>query len=442
VHGECFPLPKDNSVFQRNADDVAAIPLATPEPRRVRVTKGRQVVRDWHETAGAVQRVPTGGPYRLEVRGRSGRTERANGLLVGDLWVLAGQSNMDGCGKLEHLERPSSKVHCYYYTETWDIARDPLCWPFESVDPVHWPLEEKELAALRASDRKFRETGAGLGVRFGKEIVRATGVPIGLITCSHGGTSVEQWDPALKDQGGNSLYGSMLRRIRACGGGVKGVLWYQGESNANPETAPRYKERMKNLIAAIRADLNTPALPFVQVQIARYFVDETAFSPGPWNQMQQVQLELEDEVDNLATVAAIDAALSDIVHLDALSLRRLGARMAELALVLAYNKKAPKALRPGRVVFADTAQTQIDVQYENVRGNLGPAGNVRGFYIEDAAGDRVAVRAAKIQGRAVRIVLERAVGRGARVWYGRGLNPTTTLHDELFAAPVFGPAIL
>ncbi len=66
-------------------------------------------------------------------------------------------------------------------------------------------------------------------------MVEATGVPIGLVACAHGGTSMEQWNPAKKDEGGKSLYGSMLRQFQLAGGKVKGVLWYQGESDANGE---------------------------------------------------------------------------------------------------------------------------------------------------------------------------------------------------------------
>ena len=51
-----------------------------------------------------------------------------------------------------------------------------------------------------------------------------TGVLAGLLACAPGGESMDQWDPALKGSGGESLYGSMLRRVRAAGGKVTGVL--------------------------------------------------------------------------------------------------------------------------------------------------------------------------------------------------------------------------
>ena len=60
--------------------------------------------------------------------------------------------------------------------------------------------------------------GAGPGVSFANEMFRLTGVPQGLICCAHGGTTMAQWDPKLKKDGDNSLYGAMLNRVKRNGG--------------------------------------------------------------------------------------------------------------------------------------------------------------------------------------------------------------------------------
>ena len=69
---------------------------------------------------------------------------------------------------------------------------------------------------------------------------RVTGIPQGIIACADGGTSMQQWDPARKSEGGKSLYGATLRRVQKNGGKVAGVIWYQGESDADPTNAPLY----------------------------------------------------------------------------------------------------------------------------------------------------------------------------------------------------------
>ena len=373
-------LPLANAVFQRGQNNRATIPFRANRPVHARVLRGQEVICDWRKSRTGVPEIPVGGPYTLEVED-SGTKRKVGGLLVGDLWVLAGQSNMDGNGKLTGCEPPSRYVHAFYYDEQWRVARDPLCICISSIDPVHWPeLQEGEtLEKARETDRLFRDTGGGLGVRFGKEIFKATGIPVGLLVCSHGGTSIEQWSPAKKREGGKSLYGSMLRRINRCGGKVKGVLWYQGESNANAETSKYYKKRMKAFIAALRQELKSPNLPFIQAQIGRFYGDDTIINGQYWNAIQQTQLEIGREVKNMATAATLDLGLSDIIHLDSPSLRILGYRMAELALVLAYGKKAPLALEPSKITCPDKNRQLIQVEYTNVRAPLGPKKGIFGF---------------------------------------------------------------
>ena len=81
---------------------------------------------------------------------------------------------------------------------------------------------------------------------------------------------MEQWNPAKKDEGGKSLYGSMMRQFQLAGGKVKGVLWYQGESDASGDAAKRYPQVFARFIAAVRSDFGQPELPFYFVQIGRF----------------------------------------------------------------------------------------------------------------------------------------------------------------------------
>ncbi len=85
-----------------------------------------------------------------------------------------------------------------------------------------------------------------------------------------GGTFMTQWDPAKKDQGRQSLYGSMLLQIKKAGGRIKGLLWYQGEAEANEANLKAYPRVFPAFIAAIRDDLHQPDLPFYLVQIGRF----------------------------------------------------------------------------------------------------------------------------------------------------------------------------
>ncbi len=445
---EGIASPRPYQVFQRNDDYVGDIPVAgTIEgagPVEYRLMDGH-----WQKAkvadgrfSGVIRDVPAGGPYTVEIRTR-GRISRISGVLVGDLWILAGQSNMDGCAKLVNCEPPNRMVHAFYYNETWGIAKDPLCIVVDSIDPVHWPTQDPaELEKARQWDHDFREIGASLGVRFGKDLYKATGVPIGLLVCSHGGTSLEQWSPNHKSQGGKSLYGSMLRRVDESGGRVAGCLWYQGESDAlGPTQGTQYKEDFRFLIESMRADLNNPDMPFIYVQLAPFFGDDMASRDG-WNRVQQAQLVIENEMPNLAMVAAIDSTISDIIHADAISLRRIGARMALMARRLHFGEDIPLGPRPVEFGFTDGSRTAIKVRYAEVNGKLTSTSGIRGFLVE-RDGVLCVIEECAADGDSVLITLAEPAPRGAVLWYGRGINPTVSLKDAAgFAAPVFGPVKL
>jgi len=287
--------PVDNQVFQRTAEQTASISLSGAatgkkvngkdvEARLLSANSNPVPGFDWSsigkiqklQWSGELKGIPVGGPYRLEVRlqGSDTTISTAN-LLVGDLWVLAGQSNMEGHGDLVDVQQPSPLVHTFDMADRWLVAEEPLHTLVNAVDPVHWPLNAQRVPE-RLTGQPLedyvtnRKKGSGLGLPFAVEMVARTNVPVGLIPCAHGGTSMDQWSPGLKDREGESLYGSMYRRVQAAGGRVKGVLWYQGESDANPKAAPAFLPKFEAFVKAVRADFNQPQLPFYFVQIGRH----------------------------------------------------------------------------------------------------------------------------------------------------------------------------
>jgi sialate O-acetylesterase len=389
------------------------------------------------KVAARVKGVPVGGPYRLEVQ--VGATKAAvPDLLVGDLFLLAGQSNMDGCGKLVDAEPPSRRVRCFYYDDRWAMAEDPLCRYNEAADPVHWTVAPEDLEQGAQNDRDFRVFGAGLGVRFGKEIARRQGVPVGVLACSHGGTSLGQWSPALLDQGGRSLYGSMVRRVEAAGGKVRACLWYQGESDAATEEGLRYRANLGAFIQAMRRDLKLPKLPFIQVQLAPWLGDAAQFPH--WNKVQTDQIAAEADLPAVATVAAADLTLSDAIHVDTASMRRLGVRLAHVVEGLVYGDKAKLAgprLKSARV---SRDRMSVELRFSGVNGSLRPSSGIQGFSLE-AQGQAVALpeRVVTAPDRVV-LGLRAPLAEGAVLRYGWGTNPVVSLADEAdLPCPVFGP---
>jgi sialate O-acetylesterase len=454
--------PMSGAVIQRQGS-VGTIPVRVSTSAGgklfVRLREGRSIVSGftWREIGqgdgdsiiAELPDVPVGGEYTLELQLRSdgetlGRAS-VNHVLVGDIWITGGQSNMDGFGKLINTEPPSKQVHALYFDDNWDTAADPLCWYNESIDPVHWseeaPMQRRDAAR---QDRQLRKQGAGPAVSFGKTIFQDTGVPIGLVVCSHGGTSMSQWAPERLSEGGASLYGSMIRRANLAGGKVTGVIWYQGESDANGENQALYKERMRDLVMSMRRDLGDPKLPFLYVQLGPFFGGQDI--EVHWNALRNDQVEVEGSLAPAAMVSAVDAGLDDMIHLDTSSARRIGRRLAHVARIFAYDgddlKPGP---RPLSARFVDRDRTTLHVKFEGVNGSLSPKRDVRGFWAVKDTID-LAIETQEVSPEDPNVVVVTFVDpvpHLSEMWYGLGINPVVNLTDKAdLAVPAFGPVTI
>jgi len=472
-------------VFQRDPADRAVIPLegtasgAEGASVAARVLKKHLPVKglDWQPVAeveqgrwsGELAGVPAGGPYTIEVKveGESD-VETVLGVLVGDLWILAGQSNMQGVGDLENVEPGNPMVHSFNMADRWVVAEEPLHRLVDAVDSFHWRRNPDNKPLAGEALRKWienRRKGAGLGLPFANELTARTGVPIGLIPCAHGGTSMDQWSPELKDEGSASLYGAMLRRFRAVGGKVTGVLWYQGESDANPEASQEFLDKFENFVAAVRRDFGQPDLPFFYVQIGRFIVPD---DPESWNRIQEMQRQAETAIPRTGMAAAIDLELDDLIHVGTQDLKRLGVRLANLAgRELFSGEPAHENLeigpRPASVYFEDGT---VRVEFEHVNGALSAGGRISGFSVHDAEGkplpavydafvdpaeENVVVLELQKQREAYVKELRDPAARdenarafflpeGAALYYGYGKDPYCNLTDDAdMAVPAFGP---
>lgn len=396
----------DDQVLQRDQNDEARITLET----------------------GETVTLPVGGPYEVG---------NAKNVLVGDIWILAGQSNMEGVGDLVDVEPPSPFVRSYQSREHWAVAEEPLHWLSESPHLVHHKLWGREAVPDEPDPRDMGRTkGAGLGLTFGKLMHGRTGVPIGLIPSAHGGTSMAQWDPALKSEGGGSLYGATLKRFQAVGGKVAGILWYQGESDANPADVARYKGRMTKLVQAFRADFGQPSLPFYVVQIGCFVCPPSPDGIAGWNGIREAQRTWAGTLPHTATVSAIDLGLDDGIHVGTQDFKRLAKRLADVA----SGHPAPDLLD----VTPGANGTRLRVTFDNVRGGLRALGRPSGFSLRSAAGtDLPLIYKITLDGDAAILHLgngDSPLPADTQLWYGWGLNPYCNVTDaEDAAVPAFGP---
>ena len=383
--------------------------------------------------------IPAGGPYRLELRcGKE--SARLASFFVGDVWILAGQSNMEGIGLMSGRAKPHPLVRTLSMRREWRLAADPLHVIPESPDRCH----HEGVQCSEAEGEKRRRTalkGTGVGVFFGREMLERSGVPQALICTAHGGTSMEQWDPRRKNLGGESLYFSMLESVRATGQPVAGVLWYQGESDTSEANASLYTARMRELVAASRRDLRLPRLPWIVVQIGKYFGQSANWSP--WNRVQEEQRLLPKRIANLETVVAIDLPMDDGIHIGADGYPLLAQRLARLADRLVHGNRRevpPPAPRQARLA-GRPEDAIVEVTFDHVVGGLHTTGAATGFFFLNEAGEPLPIiyRTALV-GKTARLHLTRLLPDGVRLSYGCGLAPICNIADGRgMALPVFGP---
>ncbi|HZW34601.1 MAG TPA: sialate O-acetylesterase [Isosphaeraceae bacterium] len=482
--------PVASRVYQRDVNGRADIPIVVEEPRQkgdeaklinASLNAQNQATTGVKLVDGKLVGVPVGGPYtiscQLEV-GRAFVTTTVGPVFVGDLWVLAGQSNMQGVGDLIDVTPPHPQVMLLGMDGKWAQAEEPLHWLVDSPDPVH-SGDPKTRADRSAREHKTRTKGAGLGLPFAVAMVEATGVPVGLVACAHGGTSMAQWSPAKKEEGGKSLYGSMLRQFQLAGGKVKGVLWYQGEAESNAEASKVYSRVFTDFIAAVRSDFRQPELPFYFVQIGRFV---HAGDPTGWNTVQDAQRRLPERVSNTAVVSVIDLELDDAIHVGTQGLKRAGQRLARIAQRELFRQLG--ATTPTFDRLTRGPHNTLIVKFKGVNMGAAPAPMMRGMMggMGGAGGGMMAMGRApsfspgetgiglrperhiagfsirKPDGSLLPLIYEACLGSArdtvvlklagpipekAALWYGYGLDPYCNLTDGSdMAVPVFGPIAL
>ncbi|MDX2051665.1 MAG: sialate O-acetylesterase [Polyangiaceae bacterium] len=387
-----------------------------------------------------------GGPYRVELgvlnaSGKKLESASFDDIYVGDVWILAGQSNMEGIGFLDHRPAAIPEVRAFYMEHTWRPAQDPLHELEKSVVRVHHQLHGGKAPA------RPTHIGAGPGVAFGQALYEQQKVPVGLLACAHGGTSMNQWDPKALSEGDASLFGAAVHRLRLNGGGLAGVYWYQGCSDTNEVLdVEHYTDRMKRLINAFRKEAGAPKLPFVLVQLSRFVYD--GVNKANWSQIREQQRLLPKLVPGVATVPAIDLELDDSIHVSGESQNVLGQRSAEAALSLLGVGKAKPPIRLGHfwvVKDPNSGLANVEVEFEELAGALKSGARPNGFSLHTLKSVVEGVVKVTLQKNKAIIMTNRTTAdvAGLRLAYGYGNDPYCNITDaEGRPLPAFGPVPL
>lgn len=367
-----------------------------------------------------LEAVPAGGLYRLETslaQGNSGahewnmRGDMIHHIGVGDLWVIAGQSNSAGYGKGPVNDPPEFGIHLFRNSGRWDLASHPFN---ESTDSLHF------------QNRESSNPGHSPYLAFARTVKRETGWPIGLVQTALGGSPLSSWNP--EEDG--TLYRLMLDIIRSVGGKVRGMLWYQGCSDASPELAPSYLDRFRTMVEACRRDLGQPEFPVLTVQLNRYTVPAaTEADNTSWGMIRDHQRRAAFLIPHVAVIPALDCPLSDEIHNSPAGNLLIGERMAKAALATVYGK--PLHYRAPEIASAQTVDDDrrtIELVFDQVKGYLLPTGSWDGiFTVEDSEGSVAVQEAAPTSRNVIRLKLARPLASGGQVHGAYERNPASYL---------------
>ena len=449
----------DGAVLPRNRENLCQCLFAAECAGELKSSIGRIVACDKNEAGDQqylLKGIPAGGPHSIMLTDDTDKL--VLNVWVGDLWLMAGQSNMEGAGRsteddLAYKKSPNTSVRAYYLDNRWDACMPLNHEPWLSVDACQREVwKSEQLSPPWNSDAPATEaygapeSGVGPALFFGLRMYEITGVPQGLIPCAKGATSLAQWQP------GQPLYEAMLRRFFRTGSLVRGVFWYQGEGETSTAGIAAFDDKMRALVDGIRRDTGIADLPFVQTQLSVTYlpdVNNSADAGKGWEGVREKQRLLDEKIPHLATVSAIDCALDDLIHLSSNSQKKVGRRGADAMAKLCGlgGSAVPKLL--GFKVIADRYRpfwAALEVYYEGA-GELLCDAPITGFSVTEDADLSLINPAAGIATYATEpnkvtlyiecdqeTLLQKYVRYGYSSWYG-GFVTTQTGH----ALPAFGP---
>ena len=261
-----------------------------------------------------------------------------------DVYLLAGQSNMDGRGLARELsaaqKKPMEQAIIFY--------RNP------KTEGEGWqPLSPK----FSLAPKKYKGETFGMEIGFAQSMIKTQPeTKLALIKGSQGGTNLRSdWKPGTKgdSESQGPLYREFIKTIqmatekltkRGDTFTIRGFLWHQGESDS--KKAKQYRDRLERLIERIREDVGVPSLPVVVGEV---------FDNGKRDSVREATQKVAEASSTVGLVTSDGTKTSDPgTHFDTDSILLMGNRYAEQIVTLqaaksdATTKKTKKASQTTR----------------------------------------------------------------------------------------------
>ncbi len=360
-----------------------------------------------------------GGPFELTIAGSN--TVTLKNVLVGEVWVCSGQSNME-----------------------WPMiaSRNPMKDIAESKNPnIRLLRVPKVPTGKPVSDfgkdkdettGQWQECGpdtvgrfSAVGYFFGRDLQKTRNVPIGLIQNAWGGSAAERWTraeifdqyPELKGGKGSDLYNGMIAPLIPFA--IKGAIWYQGESNAGQ--AYKYRTLFPAMVKNWRDDWKQGDFPFLFVQLAPFNgpKDQT------WPELREAQLLTAQRVPYTGQAVITDFGHPTDIHPK--DKDPVGARLALCAQAIAYGEKVPYSGPEYTTMKVDGGKIMLN--FKHLEGGLvAKGGDLKGFTIAGKDGKFVPAEAVNV-GETI-VVASKDVQQPAAVRFGWANHPVVNLFNR------------
>lgn len=397
---ELPPVFADNMVLQQNAD--AAVWGKAKPGAKVTITttwsKVKTVVNadadgKW---SARIATPSAGGPY--EITFSDGEKMTLKNVLIGEVWICSGQSNMDtrmkgyagqpiaGAMDIITEAKPSTPIRCCTLDHIKSLTPMEECGATWFVNDSYGVSESSATAYF-----------------FALKLHKSLDVPVGVINVSWGGTPIEAWmNPELlkKEFAGEFdfshletgvwpekkpykapgvLYNGMLNTVAPFT--AKGFIWYQGCSNVGRHE--QYKRLQPAFVKMLREEWGNDKMPFYFTQIAPYGYgkpEKTDAAYMMWAQAQTLEI-----IPHSGMAATHDAGELDCIH--PANKQAVGYRLAYLALSNDYAMKGFDANPPMPVEFTFKDGAAY-VKFECGKNGVGPINKDLGCF-ELAGEDKV-----------------------------------------------------
>ena len=371
-----------------------------------------------------------GGPYTITVTGP--QTLVVNDVLLGDVWLCSGQSNMEmglaACNATNEMAK-ANFPNIRLLTVPRRLAPQPT-----DATACQWLLCNPTNLA-KGVWGGFSATA----FFFGQHLHQELNVPIGLIHSAWGGTVAEAWTsheglqtlsdftpkpPQSSDPNNPNydtvLFNGMIAPLLPFA--IKGAIWYQGESNA--DHARQYRPLLAAMIKDWRSRFGVGDFPFYLVQLAAFQPPEALPSGDDWAKLREAQAQTVQTVPHTGLAVAIDIGEAHDIHPK--NKQEVGHRLALVVLARTYGKK----LEFSGPQFRDLtiSSNRIKLNFDHAAGLYAKDGPLHGFTIAAVDGKFVEAEAT-IKGTTVWVSAPQ-IAQPVAVRYGWENNPACNLFNR------------